>query len=449
MNVRRFFAPSARDALRRVKEEFGGDAIVLSNRSIDGGVEIMAVPPDALKVPTPTQEALASPSSRADQDPDVRVSLSSSANRPKDRPWQPFEAHKLERPALKVRTERQPADPERDAGTPTQPDRDAGSDRVGVELRQELAAIRQLVEIELGGLAWGALKRESPAKGRVLAELLEAGFSSELAYRLLEQAQADAEEVQIREAVRSALGRELITLNTDTDIIDRGGVYALVGPTGVGKTTTTAKLAARCVVRHGAEKVALLTTDGYRIGAHEQLRIYGRILGVTVQAMRDSADLRQTLAEFRHKHMVLIDTVGMSQRDRQVAEQTAMLLNAGEVRRLLLLSATVRGDTLDDVVRAYSGPDLAGCVVTKVDEAVSLSPVLDVLVRQQLELFYIANGQRVPEDLHLPNRPYLLHRALRVQPEGSPFHVSGDDAGLILAGAGSSSARARAESRRG
>jgi flagellar biosynthesis protein FlhF len=202
-------------------------------------------------------------------------------------------------------------------------------------------------------------------------------------------------------------------------------------------------------VRHGAEKVALLTTDGYRIGAHEQLRIYGRILGVTVQAMRDSADLRQTLAEFRHKHMVLIDTVGMSQRDRQVAEQTAMLLNAGEVRRLLLLSATVRGDTLDDVVRAYSGPDLAGCVVTKVDEAVSLSPVLDVLVRQQLELFYIANGQRVPEDLHLPNRPYLLHRALRVQPEGSPFHVSGDDAGLILAGAGSSSARARAESRRG
>jgi len=223
---------------------------------------------------------------------------------------------------------------------------------------------------------------------------------------------------------------------SDEDLLDRGGVYALVGPTGVGKTTTTAKLAARCVVRHGAGRLALITTDGYRIGAQEQLRIYGRILGVPVFSVRDAADLRQTLAGLRNKHMVLIDTMGMSQRDRMVAEQAAMLSGAGDVRRLLLLNATARGDTLDDVVRAYAGDDLAGCIFTKVDEAASLAPALDVAVRHELDIRYLTNGQRVPEDLHLPNRAYLLHRALREHGSASPWHLQGDEAGMLLAAGG-------------
>ena len=237
--------------------------------------------------------------------------------------------------------------------------------------------------------------------------------------------------------MREVLSRGLSLIKSDADIIDRGGVYAIVGPTGVGKTTTTAKLAARCVVRHGAENLALITTDSYRIGAHEQLRIYGRILGVTVHVVRDAADLRTTLRDLAGKHMVLIDTVGMSQRDQAVAEQAAMLNAAGEVRRLLLLNATARGDTLDDVVRAYAGkgmgPDLAGVVFTKVDEAASLAPVLDAAIRHELDVFYVANGQRVPEDLHLPNRAYLLHRALKELPDDSPHQLFGDEAGLLLA----------------
>jgi flagellar biosynthesis protein FlhF len=214
--------------------------------------------------------------------------------------------------------------------------------------------------------------------------------------------------------VKGAADRSLMTIGNENDIVDRGGVYALVGPTGVGKTTTTAKLAARCVLRHGPSKVALVTTDGYRIGAHEQLRIYGRILGVSVHLVKDATELRQTLVELQHKHMVLIDTVGMSQRDRMVAEQAAMLMRSGEVNRLLLLNAGSRGDTLDDVVRAYAGEDLAGCIMTKVDEATALAPALDCIVRHGLTLSYVANGQRVPEDLHLPNRNYLLHRAFKV-----------------------------------
>jgi flagellar biosynthesis protein FlhF len=224
----------------------------------------------------------------------------------------------------------------------------------------------------------------------------------------------------------------LRTLTNENDIIDRGGVFAVVGPTGVGKTTTTAKLAARCVVRYGADKLALLTTDGYRIGAHEQLRIYGRILGVPVHVVRDSEDLRRTLVELRDKHMILIDTVGMSQRDRMVAEQAAMLTRAGEVKRLLLLNSTSRGDTLDDVIRAYAGEDLAGCILTKVDETASLAPALDAVVRHGLLLTYVANGQRVPEDLHLPNRNYLLHRAFKQPGDGSPHRLREEEVGLVM-----------------
>jgi flagellar biosynthesis protein FlhF len=142
--------------------------------------------------------------------------------------------------------------------------------------------------------------------------------------------------------------------------------------------------------------------------------------------------MRRTLVELRDKHMILIDTVGMSQRDRMVAEQVAMLTRAGEVRRLLLLNAGSRGDTLDDVVRAYAGEDLSGCILTKVDEAASLAPALDAIVRHGLLLAYIANGQRVPEDLHLPNRNYLLHRAFKLPQESSPHRLQDDDVGMLL-----------------
>ena len=193
------------------------------------------------------------------------------------------------------------------------------------------------------------------------------------------------------------------------------------------------------MLRHGASKVALITTDGYRIGAHEQLRIYGRILGVSVYLVKDAQELNQTLADLQHKHMVLVDTMGMSQRDRMVEEQVAMFGHSG-VKRLLLLAATGRGDTLDDVVRAYSGPDLAGCILSKVDEAASLATSLDVIIRHRLPLHYVSNGQRVPEDLHLPNRAYLLHRAFKDLPEASPHRLDGLEPGLMMASASGTAA---------
>jgi flagellar biosynthesis protein FlhF len=206
-----------------------------------------------------------------------------------------------------------------------------------------------------------------------------------------------------------------------------------MGPTGVGKTTTTAKLAARCVVRYGAERVALLTTDTYRIGAHEQLRLYARILGLSVHAICDETDLRAVLGDLSGRHIVLIDTVGMSQRDRRVSEHVGMLCGAGSVNRVLLLSACGSADSLDETVRAYRGTEsLAGVVLTKIDEAVSLGGAVDVVVRHRLKLHYLTNGQRVPEDLHAPNREYLLHRALSQRPAEAAYAVQDSDVPGLL-----------------
>ncbi len=485
MTIKRFVAPTAREALRRVKEALGPDAIVVANKSVPEGVEITAMSPDSLdalevaaKAPGGTPRQTPRPPAAGADEADYTVSLSAKAQAQVPfRPWQPPVVDRDEaRPRLRPlppRDERQIPSAETVAATLR-----AAADEAGVlprlsfgeeasrreaavrggpqdeaqprgpspsaaatpsvepqvaQLMSEMQTIKALLERQLAGFAWGELSRQSPTQAMLLGELLDAGFSSALARRLIDELPQTLVAADGRKWLANAVNRRLRTLTAENDFIEEGGVFALVGPTGVGKTTTTAKLAARCVVRYGADRLALLTTDGYRIGAHEQLRIYGRILGVPVHVVRDSEDLRRTLVDLRDKHMILIDTVGMSQRDRMVAEQAAMLARAGQVRRLLLLNAGARGDTLDDVVRAYSGDDLAGCILTKVDEAASLGPALDVLVRHGLLLAYIANGQRVPEDLHLPNRNYLLHRAFRLPPEHSPHRLKGDEVGMLLA----------------
>ena len=419
MNVRKFIAATARDALHKVKEMLGPDAIILSNRAIPGGVEIMAVAAGEMDAIVTSPRAAAAPASVPPVQEDYTVRLSSEAV-PSNRVANPI-------PPLTSR----PA-PQFEPANIAVP---RAAEVVPAEVMAEIRALRRIVEQHLAGAAWGETARREPVKTEILRQMLDAGFSPRLAHELLAELPLDLDQKGALGWVKATTERCLQTLDAQSDIVDRGGVYALVGPTGVGKTTTTAKLAARCVLRHGASKVALITTDGYRIGAYEQLRIYGRILGVSVHLVKDAGELRQTLLDLQHKHMILIDTMGMSQRDKMVAEQVAMF-DGSPVKRLLLLAATGRGDTLDDVVRAYAGPDVVGCILSKVDEAAGLASSLDVIMRHQLRLHYVSNGQRVPEDLHLPNRAYLLHRAFKDVPEVSPHRLSGNEPGLMMASAG-------------
>jgi flagellar biosynthesis protein FlhF len=282
------------------------------------------------------------------------------------------------------------------------------------DLVHEVRVLRSLVEGQLGAMAWAELKRRDPAHLEVARRLLHAGFGMKLSRQLADELPDGLEPGRAMRLVKARL-QQLIPLPVPPGgLVEHGGVYALVGPTGVGKTTTVAKVAAQCALRFGPDQLALVTTDTYRIGAVDQLRIYGRILNVPVLAIRDEVDLRRALSDMRARRLVLIDTVGMSQRDRRLADQIALLSGAGRpVQRVLLLSAVAQAEVLDDVVRAYRGEAMLGCILTKVDEAPNLGPALDVLVRHRLTLHYVANGQRVPEDLHHPNVLYLVERAFR------------------------------------
>ncbi len=407
MNVKKFTANSSREAIRKVRDALGPDAVILSNRTVNGSVEIMALAADAmssLAEPVVEREALS--------------------------------AHALTALTSRRKSENSQAQSHSTSSRISQSSSSAkhAIDREMNDVMSEIRSMRGMMEVQLAEMSWASQHQRDPMKADVMREMLAAGFSATLARYLTENLPDDEKPRGGMQWIKSILARNLMTIKNENEILEKGGVFALVGPTGVGKTTTTAKLAARCVVRHGANKLALITTDGYRIGGFEQLRIYGKILGVMVHSVKDESDLRVALDELKNKHTVLIDTVGVSQRDKMVAEQVAMLSGANvPVKRLLCLAATSTGETLNEVVRAYKGDGLAGCIMTKLDEAATVGSVLDVIIRQKLKLFYVANGQRVPEDLHLANQNYLVDRAFRLKRETAPFRFQDEELSLVVA----------------
>lgn len=267
------------------------------------------------------------------------------------------------------------------------------------------------------------------AARQVLTRLLMSGFSPELSRRIGEVVPAALEAKDLDKWLQEVIARHVRCPDDANNPLFHPGALALVGPTGVGKTTTIAKLAARFVVRHGAGALGLVTLDSYRIGGHEQLRSYGRILGVPVHNTHDAVSLRDLLASMQGKRQVLIDTCGISQRDQRLAEMLAMLeeVRFGEqkIGRVLLVNAASHAETLDEVARAWCVPGASGAILTKIDEAARIGGALDVLMRYQTPLLGLTNGQRVPEDWHPGNPPLLAHIALK--PFGAAFNLGADD----------------------
>ena len=344
---------NTREALRKVRATLGADALVLSTRRTAAGVEVFAMSPNALEAAA-TGRAFASPAPQA---------------------------------------------------VP------------GAEVLGELRALSDRLSSQLGQLgARGAAAAapqdpvERPARVEMRAQLERAGFGDGLAAKLAAGLPDDFGAQQSQAWLRSVLAKNLTCATQG--LIERGGIYALVGPTGIGKTTTVAKLAARCVVKHGPQSLGLVTTDSYRIGAFDQLRIYGRILGVPVHAASDEAELGAALESLKGRRLVLIDTVGIGQRDARMRGHLASLARPG-VQQVLVLSASSQPEALDEAAGAFRGRGLAGAVVTKLDEAVKIGGALGTLIRHRLPLVAVGTGQRVPEDLHPANGPVLIERALR------------------------------------
>jgi flagellar biosynthesis protein FlhF len=287
---------------------------------------------------------------------------------------------------------------------------DAAALRREGDLLSELRAVKGLIEERFGALAFMEKLQRRPAEARLAQKLLECGFSPMLVRKMADGFNAaDGDET---EWAAQILEKNLRTAAAHESIEDRGGVFALIGATGVGKTTTTAKIAAAFAGRHGAANLGLITLDAYRVGAHEQLRAYGRILGVPVHTAHDRASLEDLLDLLIAKKMVLIDTAGMAQRDTRTKELLEMISHRS-VQRLLVVNAASQGETIEDVLVAYRATSCAGVVLSKLDEAIKLGPALDAAIRHKLTVVGVANGQRVPEDWHRLSANALVQRAMR------------------------------------
>lgn len=362
MKIRRFTAPDVRQAIRQVRDAMGADAVILSNRAVDGGVEIVAATDYGDSKPEQGSE--------------------------------PHRHHQVE--------------PLAESKSSPKVDSDLSQAPILQEMQQEMKKLRHLVEAQLSDLAWGELGRRSPLKAQLLRRLMGLDLVPELCQRLVAQVSHGNDAHQAWQQALQGL-TELMPI-ADDDTLATGGVIALIGPTGVGKTTSVAKIAARFALRHGTHNVALVTTDSFRIGAQEQLHTYGRILGVPVKVAQDRQTLEETLDGLQERKLVLIDTAGMSQRDMHLTKQFAMLAGGGsKIRNYLVLSATTQSAALDEVVRQFSRVELAGCILTKIDEAASLGGIVSTAIRRQLPLAYISDGQRVPEDFGAARAQHLVH----------------------------------------
>ena len=288
----------------------------------------------------------------------------------------------------------------------------------------ELSRLRGLLQNQLAGFAWGATRRRDPVRVAVMQTLFAAGFGSALARTLAARLPRGLDAEAAQRWLRQVLIRNLPVQGRDADLLARGGRYALVGSTGSGKTTTLAKLAARGVEAHGAAQVALVAADAYRIGAAAQLTVYADLLGVSLHVAEDQTRLARLLPELAAKKLVLIDTAGFAPSDPRTRE--AQALDALDVRRLAVIAANQQGAAIEQAMLRF-GEGATACILTKLDEAPQPGAALDSVIRHRLSLAFIAGGQRVPEDLHIPNAAYLIDRALKGGQLATPYALEAED----------------------
>ncbi|GAB7230388.1 MULTISPECIES: flagellar biosynthesis protein FlhF [Vibrio] len=501
MKIKRFFAKDMRSALLQVKEQLGVDAVIMSNKKVAGGVEIVAAidgesnaaagessakaPPSRSTTPNRYSEHQQMSSSAASRFEDRRldedkISLNNSTeksgsmtkrfanmlkqyshgasesddhvaenedslsallqrqtkhreNYNQPAPYQP------DSPLAKLIAQDDRFSPPSPKLDPTRYDRRRPSDEKDnspselENMREEMTSIRRLLEHQVSGLMWQEVERREPLRAMLIKRLERMGVSPELADQMACYIPEDTKPSRAWKALLALVADQISTPRQD--ILKRGGVVALLGPTGVGKTTTVAKLAARAAMEYGADNVALVTTDTYRIGAHEQLSIYGRIMGCPVRVAKDSDELADVIYQLRNRRLILVDTAGMGQRDVRLSEQLDTLMQeSGEViHSYLVLPATAQRRVLQETLDHFKRIPLSGCILTKLDESLSLGEFISVVIQNAMPVAYIANGQRVPEDIVIAQPKYMIAKAnelLEKSTENEPHFWNSDNEGL-------------------
>ena len=365
MKIKRFVAQDMRQALRMVREALGEDAVILSNKSVEGGIELTA--------------AVDLVDDIEDDTVDQRIPEQRSSRAQVQEPSSNAVAGKLRDDALQ-------------------------------DMRREMHNLRRWMQAELSGLSWYDLGQRAPHSQELLGRLMALGLNAELARRLSERV---SEVEDMEEAWRKALYILAGEIGIfESDLLEQGGVIALVGPTGVGKTTTIAKMAARFALRHGHRQVALITTDTFRIGARDQLQTYARILNVPVRTATSRDEMDDALNVLGDRRLILIDTAGMAAEHERVADQLDTLAAVGpSLRTLLTLSATTEPAAVQRAMRLFADFRPDASVLTKLDEAASLGALLSALIQAGLATAFVTDGQRVPEDLQTARAHPLVSRA--------------------------------------
>jgi flagellar biosynthesis protein FlhF len=435
MKIKRYTAPSMREALARVRAEQGADAVILSSRRSDEGIEVIAAVDydEALFADANRQRYSASPAVQAPapaRSPEPVITASRAQPKAVQAKLIPAHFQRLTMSSLPVAAVLQdrsapvrtpaaakPAQP----AQPKQPAQPARADANYTAMQRELKDMRQMLESGLAGMTWSDKRVREPLKARVLEELSAMGIAPDVAATL-------AALTPQRTTLENPSHIPMALLVKHLPVVDdlstvSGGIMAVVGPTGAGKTTTIAKLAARWCMRHGAKDLALVSTDSYRIGARDQLMTYARVLGAPMHAADSGKDLVRVLERLKSKKLILIDTAGMGTRDARLAEQLAALKQgAPRARILLALPAQGEGHALEEIVQAFAPLNPVACILTKVDEAASLGAVISTALRHRLKIAYVCDGQRVPEDMHAAHqkRVSLIRAAVSLK-EGRPI----------------------------
>ncbi len=467
MNIQRFTGATSREALAKARMAFGDGTLILSNRQTAIGVEVMATTEDSVDtlesrphVAAPERKpepAAVSPRPEAARPPralptsheqvqqdtaQLAMSTLSFQDYVRERMLRRRQTETpaaVEEVGLRAPTITPAPRPRVQISVPPAPVAVARAEPAAVpaapvigarSIADELQAMRDLIEDRFNTFAWLGQARQNPIQGNLMLKLLRSGYSPALSRAILERMPDALGASEAMQWMIEAIRRNIHTGQDDLPLYQEGGVYALVGATGVGKTTTAAKLAGLCAEVHGAASVGLITLDTQRVGAHAQLREHARGLGLVAHLAHDRAALQDLLGLFAAKKMVLIDTAGLAPRDPH-KNDALDVLDLPDVRRLLVLNAGAHGDTLDEVVDAFKSVEAQPTVLSKVDEAVKLGPALDVAIRHQLVLRGVTNGQKVPHDWDAAHAGELVRESMRVTGK-SAFDPKATDLGFLF-----------------
>lgn len=514
MKIKRFFAADIRQAMRMVKEELGADAVIMSNKSVDGGVEIVAArdfdeqliqsklqkqaaeqqPPaparsyrdasshETRKLDLPDFEteknhlhvlssqrkqsaegfvperAPVRPQQRFSSDHETSSLHSNRANRfladsntssiasgrrnideyvgyaEKVHLRGAPETARVSKPVAPVAKER-PIQPAKAAAQASRVSSVAEAtekqntlaDNLLMEMSKELKSLRSAMDSKLSNVSWAAMSQANPVRADLLQRLAGMSISRKLSVKIANRFANHTDAELVFSQAQELLAKVLPV--ADDDLLQHGGIAALVGPTGVGKTTTIAKLAAKFILKHGPRQVALITTDNYRIGAHEQLSTYGRILDVPVRVASSAAELRNLIDGFADKRLILIDTAGMSQRNMKLAEQINTLQQSGQpIRSYLVMSAATEYKAMNEIIKAFEVFEPQASILTKLDEAATIGSAVSSIIENNLPLSFIADGQQVPEDMHSPCARTLVAQCAAELDEESDYNDENNEA---------------------